>query len=384
MGHGGTLKKIRNIDELGERAAAMLMALAKPIETMRTAALASAIYDDVYNYTLPTDFNDLIDLYPQDDRELWDRAFRNGAGQFDVEKAVRQKTISIEGSNGIKTIRINWRSRQPKVLNTADSLTGNGTWSAVGSAASLAADTIFKVSGSASLKFTLVASGDGIKNSTMSAVDLTDENLVAEAFVWVYFSNIPTSVSAIWGNDLTTKFWTAVAQTTQADGTAFQVGWNLLAFPWATATQTGVVDPTAIDSFQITAAVSSLPANNIVRVDNIVFAIGRPFYLKYYSKYFFMTSSGTWETRPTSGDDYVLVDNDTLPLFLFECLQEMAQQMEGTDGAFDITFAERRLASLYPRYRGRFPSLIKKQVGSYGSGPRYGASQFSRIRRSGR
>lgn len=377
MGHGGTLNKVRNIEAMAERSASRLLARVKPLEVMRTATLVSAVYDDVYNYALPSDFNDLIDLIPQDDRQSWDNAFRNPAGQFDLQKAIRNRTVSIEGNNGIKTIRINWRSRAPKVLNSMNSYNGNGTFSVVGSATGVGTDDIFKVSGGGSVVFTHVASGDGIQNTSMTAVDLTDENQVSSLFAWVYFSTVPTSVTATWGNDLTTKYWTSTAQTTQADGTAFKVGWNLLSWSWAAATQTGTVAPATIDSFKITLAGTALGK---VRVDNVVFAIGRNFDIKYYSKFFFMSAAGVWQSRPAVDEDLVLVDNDTLPHYLYELLQDMAQQMEGSDGAFDIQYADKQLQDLYPIYRGRYPSMTKKSVAQYGSGPRYGPSSFTRSR----
>lgn len=379
MGHGSTLNKVRNIDALFERAASKLLAHMKPIDVMRTQALAQAVYDDFYNYGLPTDYNDLIDLMPQDDRNSWDTAYRNPAGQFDLQKAIKQRTVSIEANNGSKFLRINWRTRKGKVLNTLNSYNANGTWIAVGSATGVATDTIFKTSGSGSVVFNHVASGDGIQNTTMTAVDLTNENGVASAFVSVYLSAVPTSLTLVWGNDLTTKFWTSTAQTTQADGTALRVGWNIVSFSWAAATQTGVVAPATIRAAQLT--IASTTGIGKVRVDNIVFAIGRNFDIKYYSKYFFMSAGGTWQSRPSAEEDLVLVDNDSLPHFLFECLKDMAQQMEGSDSTFDINYAKSELMQLYPSYKGRYPSQIKKQVTSYGSGPHYGASTNNRFRR---
>lgn len=379
MGHGGTLNKVRNIEALMERSASRLIQRMKPIETMRTQALASVVYDDVYNYALPSDYFDLIDLIPQDDRILWDKAFRNPAGQFDIQKAARNRTLSIEANNGAKLIRINWRSRKGKVLNAMNSYNGNGTWTAVGSASNVSTDAIFKQSGSGSVVFDHNATGDGIENSSMTQVDLTDENQVAAVFLWVYVLKVPTSVGLIFGNDLTTNYWTATAATTQADGTVFQVGWNLIKFDWASSTQTGTVDASKIDSAKVTLA--SNGALGKVRVENIMVGIGRNFDVKYYSKYFFMTTAGVWESRPTSGDDLVLVDNDSLPHFLYECLQDMAQQMEGTDGAFDIKYAETQLVDLYPSYRGRYPNQAKKMVGNYGGLPRYGPVTWRRWKR---
>lgn len=378
MGHGGTLNKVRNIEALYERAAARLQAKGKIVESMRLSTLAQAIYDDLQNYTLPSDYNDLIDLIPQDDRQSWDKAFRTFAGKFDLQKGIRNRTMSIEGNNGLKMIRINWKSRASKVLNTMNSYNGNGTWAAVGSATGVATDTIFKLSGGGSVVFNHVASGDGIQNTTMTALDLTTENGVSDEIFSVYLSALPTSITPVWGNNLTTKFWTGVAAATQADGTAFKIGWNTIAVSWAAATQTGTVAPATVNSAKLT--FQSTGALGKIRVENITFAIGRNFDIKYYSKYLFMTAAGVWESRPQTGikDDLVVIDNDSLPLFLMECLVDMAQQMEGTDSAFDIKFAEQQMMELYPIYKGRFPSQVTKTVTSYGSLPRTGGVNFRR------
>lgn len=368
LGHGGTLNKVRNIEAMFERTASAFLLKVHPLESMRIAALSNTVHDDIFNYSLPSDFGILIDLIPQDNRQSWDSAFRNLAGQFDLEKAIKNRTVSIEGSEGTKIIRINWKSRRGKVLHSMDSLTSNGTWGAVGSAAQLSATTIFKVSGGASIEFNVVASGDGIENTTMTALDLTDEDEVGDVFVPVYLPSAPTSISARWGNDLTANYWSSVAQTTQADGTAFKVGWNLLRFPWSTATETGTVNPATIDSFRITIASTTVPLNN-VRVDNIIFSIGRNFDIKYYSKFLFRNSAGTWISKTTTDDDFVVIDNDTLPIFLMECLIDMAQQMEGTDSAFDITFAEKKLKDLYPAYKGIYSSQVKKSTSKIGGLP---------------
>lgn len=373
LGHGGTLNKVRNIEALMERTASVFLAKCKPMETIRLGTLSSTVYDDIYNYSLPSDYNALIDLIPQDDRGSWDNAYRRKARQFDLEKAIREKTISIEGSEGTKIIRINWRTRQPKTLNTMDSLTDNGTWSAVGTASGLVADTIIKRNGSGSVRFDVAATGDGIQNSTMTVVDLTDEDEIADIFVDVYIKNATdlanfNSITPIWGNNLTTALWTGVAQTTQADGTAFRVGWNEIKFPWNTATETGTVAPATVDSLKFTINVDAAIAD--LRIDNVRIAIGRAFDIKYYSKYLFKNSSGVYLSRPASDEDTVTIDNDSLPIYLFELLKTMAHQLEGTDSAFDINFAEKELMTLYPAFRSEYPDMRKKASGKYGGLPR--------------
>lgn len=368
LGHGATLGKVRNIYQLHERVAAKVLLQCKPLETMRTAALASTVHDDVYNYSLPSDYNNLIDLIPEDNRGTWDKAYRKKAGAFDLKKAVSQKTVSIEGSEGSKIIRINWRSRQGKTLHSMNSLTSNGTWSAVGDAANLSANSIFKKSGSASIEFDLITTGDGIQNTTMTAINLSDEDEVADAFLWIYFGTVPTSIQLIWGNDLSSNYWTGVAQTTQVDGTALQIGWNLIKTPWSTATETGTVDSSAIDSAKV---IVNGSAQNNIRVDNIVFSIGRNFDIKYYSKYMFKNTSGTYLSIPTALTDSITIDNDTLPIYLYECLKEMAQQMEGTDSEFDIRYAEQELKKLYPAFRSEYPDQRKRAQRDYGGKPRF-------------
>lgn len=373
--HGGNAEDLTELELMLERSANTLLSKIDPVDTIRTASLSTTVHDDVYNYALPSDFKKLIDLIPQDNRNSWDDAYRRYAGEFDLQKAIKNKVVSIEGSEGSKIIRINWKSRQGKVIHTMNSVTDNGTWSAVASATGISANTIFKKSGSASIEFNIVASGDGIQNTTMSSVDLTDEDEVGDFFVWVYLGTVPTSISARWGNDLTTNYWSSTAQTTQADGTAFKVGWNLIKFAWSTATETGTVAPATIDAFRIT-FVSS--AQNNVRVDNIVCSIGRNFDIKYYSKYILKNTAGTWINKTSSDTDVCVLDSDAIQIYHLENLISAAQQSQ--NNSKDIELAKKELgnpnsplanerAGLYLQYSAEYPSQSKKAVTSYGGLP---------------
>lgn len=383
MLHGGTLKKVRNPELAMGRAANTMLSRIKPLETERTVGLNSLVYDDQFNYPLPSDFSEIIDLIPQDVRNSSDKATRINFATFDLQKMLKNKKVTIEGSEGQKIIRINWRSRQGKLANGMDSLTANGTWQTVGTASNLKADSIFKVSGNASIEVDINASGDGIKNTTMNAVDLTTENQIADEFCRVYFTDVSklTSITAVWGNDLTTKFWSGTAQTTQADGTAFRVGWNTIKTSWGTAVQTGIVAPSTINSLQFTVQCTGIIPK--VRFDSVMFTIGRNFDLKYYSKYLFKSAAGIWIQRPTAVDDsdICILDEDLMQIYLLECLIAMAHQMEGSDSTFDIQWAQQELngqvarngrvvePGLYAQYIRKYPNQVKKQIGSYGGVP---------------
>jgi len=369
MGHSGSLNKVRNFEAACERAANTMLAKAKLLEQQRAVALTQTVHEDLFNYALPSDFYSLIDLYPQGDRTNRDLSKRVLSSRFDLLKALRRKEITIDGSEGSKRIRINWRICSPKTLHIMDSYDGNGTWTAVGSATNITTDTIIKYSGGGSVRWDLVATGDGIQNTTMSAVDLTDEDEIADLIIPIYLGAVPTSISVIWGNDLTANYWTGVAQTAQADGTAFRVGWNLIKVPWSTATETGTVDVTAIDSVKITVAKATALAD--IRVDNIQVSIGYPFEIKYYTKLLFQTAAGVFESRPSADESLVLCDNDSLQIFLLELLIAIAHQVEGTDSTFDISFANTQLPTLYQTYKGEHPDESVRPTANYGSLPRF-------------
>ena len=379
MLHGGSLDDVKNLYSLMERVSNVVLSHLDPIETEREAALASLIYDDIYNYALASDYKKLIDLRPQDNRQSLDSSSRGYAERFDLQKAIKEKTISIEGRDGTKFIRINWRTRSPKLLHNMNSLTANGTWSASGTSTGLKAQTLFKISGNASIEFDMVATGDGIQNTTMSVLNLTNEDEVADVFVWIYLPSAPTSISALWGNDLTTKYWTGVAQTAQADGTAFKTGWNLIRFPWSTATETGTVAPATIDSFRLTITSSAL---SNIRVDEIVFVVGRNFDTKYYSSYAFKNSAGIFIAQPTTDSDELVLASTSLQIWMMEAIKAVSQQLKGKDAEFDVQFANQELhgdprspdpvrrMGLYASYRKEYPSQAKKAVTQW-SNPRW-------------
>jgi hypothetical protein len=222
-----------------------------------------------------------------------------------------------------------------------------------------------------------VASGDGLQNTSLTALDLSDWENEAEFFMWVYLPSVSTltSITARWGNDVSANYFQSTAQTTQADGTAFKVGWNLIKFSWSSATETGSVNSASIDSFRAILTTTGAIAN--VRFDNVMVSLGSIFDIKYYSAFLFKTSAGTWLRRPTVDSDIVLVDELGLNIFLYECLIAMAQQMEGEDASFDIGFAQNELngnasspdpmrrMGLYAQYRNEYPSQTKKMSMSY-------------------
>lgn len=381
MGHSGTLNRVRNFEAMCERASNTMLTKVKPLELMYNAELQQTVHDQTYDYALQTYFSSIIDLYPVDDRDSLDDASRIFAETFDLRKMIDQKKISIESKQSRKFLRINWPVSAPVTINKMDSLTANGSWIVNSFASNIKFDKLRKVSGTGSIEFDLTASGGGIQNTTMTQVDLSAIDGDSDFFAWIYLPTAAhvTGVTARWGNDLTLNYWDSVQQTLQNDGSTLAQGWNLLSFPWSSATETGVVDDTKIDSFRLTFAGTALAG---IRVDNIVVSKGRYFNIKAYSKFLFQDTSGNWEARPTvnSDDDLIMLDADAYQIFLMELLIAMAQQLQGSDAGFDIGFAEKALygdpranstegrLGLYRMYKVEQPDQRKKASSGYYNG----------------
>ena len=314
------------------------------------------------NYNLPSDYKKIIDIGNVENRQSSDRAGRVGMESFDAELNIRNKQITIEALEGTKYIRINWKDSTAKTVHTMDSLTSNGTVSVVGSATGLKVNTQYKLSGSASIEFDLVATGDGVQNTTMTSLDLTNYDEMGDFIIPVYLGAVSalTSFTFIFGNDLTTNYWSKTV-TTQSDGTAFRVGWNYLLFWWSGATESGTVVPSTIDSFKLTVAATGAISN--IRVDNILVSLGRPFDLKYYSQYIFKDSTGTWLSLPDDDTDSCVLIGTAMQIFLLECLIAIYQQLKVD--AKNYNFAKNELADLYQRYRAEHPSESKPLVSRY-------------------
>lgn len=374
MGHGSSLAKVRNKYALYERAGNNMRSKVDIVTAIRTAALEQVVHNDQSQYAVPSDYSKIIDLYPARERTSNDFSRRTSGVTASLLRQIRDKQIAIEGKNGARILTIDWSGNTPVTVATMNATTG---WSVVTGASGLELDTQYAVSGGKSLKFDLDTTGGGLQNTSLDVFDLSETEEENDFLMWVYFGSVTnlTALTARWGNDLTANYFESTAATTQADGTSFQVGWNLVKFSWASATETGSVNTATMDSFRVIITATGAITN--VRFDNIVASVGSPFEIKYYSSYLFRNTAGTLLRQPTVDTDSILLDEIGFTIFIYECLMAMAQQMEGSDSTFDIQFAITALNGnpssadpalrygLYSRYRTEYPSQAKRTVQTY-------------------
>lgn len=246
-----------------------------------------------------------------------------------------ENTIAISDYNGVEKIFAKVVINDTKtVLSTLDSLTsGGGTWGAFGDAINVVAATDNVVEGNGTIKFDISAVGGttaGIVNSTLTQTDLT--NFIQGdgcCLVWAYITSATNLTNYIlrFGSDASNYYSKTV--TTQADGTAFTTGWNLLYFDLAIYTTTGSPAITAVDycAVYMTKTAGKISETGY-RFDQVIFRRGEINNLYYYSKYGWQSSGGTYKENSTLASDYLNADTQEYELILAKCSELCADEVD--------------------------------------------------------
>lgn len=366
-----SINKIVDVDSLIIEAGNNLLLAVDSPALIRSTPLTNGLYDSVYSYAAPADLKEdkIISLIAQDPNNQNPSQNYNQTYSKELDLRKELGTLSIEDNSTVRTLKaVGIGLRTGVTVNDANSLTTSGTWSAGGNAINLAVDTINYVSGNASLKFDISASGSAayIENSTMQSVDLTDYVNAGSGFVYVYIpsTTIITSIALRWGSD-SSNYYSSTATTTQ-DNTAFVVGWNLLRFDWSGATTTGTPTVTAIDYLRVTFNYNGT-ATTSCRVDNIVFRLPAIYNLKYYSNYLYRSTAGTWLEKPTASDDSDIVNTDTtgFNMLVVECAYLASQELSGEDSSFDVDFFQKERNRIWGQYTSNNKSQALKRREPY-------------------
>ena len=376
--HGTTLSQITGLYEIFNRAAREVLADFDPIETVRIQQLTSPLYDKVFDYASPADLKGdrIIDVRPQVRRTVADRFAQYYNQEFDLQKlSVASNPLwTIQYNNGTKSLRVAKNLTPAILLNAVSSITDNGTWVVGGSASNLTADTLNYATGSGSLKFDLAAGGVGstgyIENTTMEAVDLTRDLNEGSEFAWFYVQTAShvTNVILRWGQDAS-NYWTNTVTTT-AFGTALANGWNLLKFDWLTATKVGSPDVTKTAYAQATVTYdgTALPA---CRFDAITSQLGTIYEIEYYSKFLFRdAATGVFQETVASDNDIINLDTDSYNVYFNLVAYFAAQQVQGTDGQFDVAFYKNEYEKARDRYKAKIRSQVTKPTSVYYAMPK--------------
>ncbi len=372
--HGTTINQITNLYGLIDRAASQFLLECDPNESIRMIPFPSVIYNEVYDYAVPTDLkgNKVLDIQPQVDRtgvDIWTQSYIQA---FDVAKTTALSNgFDINFNSGLKTIRINAPYLPvPVVLNSASQTTaGNGTWTVGGDASNLSVNNTNFVATPSSLQFDLSgATGTGyLQISNMPAVDLS---LLVNQTVQFLYTYLPTgtdfsSINFRFGSS-SSNYYSYTATVTQQN-VAFGNGWNLLAFPWLGSSTVGTPNSASITYLRVTWNYTVGHAQTAVLLNNIVANLGRILNVVYYSKYMFSDAiTGAYKERVTDVSDIINLDTEAYAIF-FNLVAFLAmQQQQGLDAAFyDGNFFLQQYQMGLLRYKQMYPSQQQKAQSVY-------------------
>jgi hypothetical protein len=381
--HGTTLNKVQNVYGLIQRAGADLLLELDPQETKRIAELASPIFSKVYDYYLPDDLKGtkIIDIRPQANRTMMDRYVQEYNQAFSIGKGYTSNpNFTIQYNTGFKTIRIdNNLLIQGISLNTAESITGDGTWVLSGNATNLREDNLQFVDGTnSSLAFDTTGTQAILTNSTITPIDCSGQENQSQIFFFAYLP-VASQFSTIqikWGSS-TSAYWTQTLNSTNV-GTTFNNGWNLLDADWESASVVGSPDNTKISYLQITYNYTGA-AQTGVRLNSIYSRLGVISEIEYYSKDLFSNAStGAFQETILSDNDIINLDTESRNLLFLLVGTYMVQQVQGLDAMFfDSNFFGQKYAQALAHYKSQYKSEWQKPRSTYYNVPNPSNQRFN-------
>lgn len=344
--------------------------------TKRSATLSPFLSAFQYDYTAPADLKGekIIDIRKQVNRSPFERFSLVDTEEFDRKKAITRYRVAVRDENFSKILRIDGVEGNVQImLNSLDSLIGNGTWALSGDATNLTLDTTEFVE-NAAFNFDTNSGGTTaiLSTSNMTQVDLSTYDQQGAIFMWAY---VPDSVDLTkltnfilrWGND-SSNYWSKTI-TTNNEGQSFHLGWNLLRFDWSTATQTGTVASATIDYLHFTVTKSgTLAADTDWRIDQILFRVGKNYDTVYYSKYGWQTAAGVYAEESTGATDLLVADTDEIEMIAFKCAEFASQELKELD---EVGYFQGQYENAKNKYQKRNPSEALKKSRNYGAKPRF-------------
>lgn len=321
------------------------------VSTRRRTPLVPNLFSGLFEYAAPTDLKGYGIISVQNQTNSLARDWSLAP----YEQFMRRQdsnTIAVSDYNGFKKIFLNTSNTSyyydynytdstlaPNVKTTLAGLdtlsSGGGTWGPFGdvTAGQVYKDTSNFVEGSGSIRFNINAAAGttaGIVNSTLTSSDISEffsQN--GNAYVWAYITSTTNLTNFILRLGSSASVYNTMTATTQADGTAFVAGWNLIAFDLSAAVLTGTPVNTAITYCAIyMTKTAGKVSENAYRFDFLVLRRGQVNNLYYYSKYGWQSSTGTYKENSTTSSDYLNADTDEYEIILAKCAELCADEVD--------------------------------------------------------
>jgi len=316
-----------------------------------------AVYNDVLKYPLPSDMQDEA-LFSIHKFKAFDQGSEVNYRKVNLRKFNSNKadnTFAFDYDKGVKWLAGNLvADKGIKLIHNMDSLTDNGTWTAVddGSAIKLVSNN--NISGTYAIQITNTGTSNSIVNSDFTAVDIS---LTDFLFTWVYVPSTTNLSNVIMLVGSSASAYTSITSTSPFNLDSFQPGWNLVGFDRSTGTDTGSPDEDAIDYIKLTVTYSSASTEDIV-FDQVWAAEGDPYDLVYGSTFAWRTSSGTWQGTSTVNSDILNADEEEFKVWKKRCAYDVATAIPMADT--DIARLRSEFLEAKKNYQRKYTSQRKR------------------------
>jgi len=335
--------------------------------TIRHSQGVDTIYDEIFRYPLPIDAKNegIIDIMKTKDKLKSSNIEYTNVSIEEFNRFYDNNIYTIDYHNADRWLKIKDNNNNTKItVHKMDSVTENGTWSVADSGTNITTNTSNYVSDSASISVDTSGTTISIENSDLAAVDLSTLEDKGKIFVWVYLPEVTnvTNCILLWGSD-SSNYWSDTL-TTPHNFTAFHVGWNLMAFDWVGATETGIPNASAIDYLKFTITISSAPTITTgYLVDNIVSGLGEATEIIYYSGYTWRTSASAWIENSTADTDILNVDTEEFQLALYKIAIHCANAISlGTER---MNYFMNTYQNLKKMYEEKYASQRQVKISQY-------------------
>lgn len=333
--------------------------------TIRKVALSPNLFDDIFEYTAPTDLKEdcIIDIQPQTSRartlawefvtpEEFDRLKLDISYYSDADDNIEtysysdRNLVSISNDDQVRTLLLATKAEDSGF--TIDSLDSVGDWVGFGDGENLVADTDDYIKGSASINWDINASGGttaGIYNGSIDTFDITDYAGTGSIFTWAYLSSATNVTNFIIRVGSSSSDYYSMTATTKNDGTALETGWNLIRFDFSGKSETGSVDEDGCDycALYMTKDGAKISETDY-RFDQIIVRKGIHYYTKYYSKYGWISNAGVRLENSTATTDILMCDSSEYDMIVDKTC-ELLESHLGNDSAsakFEKKYKEKR------------------------------------------
>lgn len=324
----------------------------------RKTPLTPNLFDDIFSYTCPIDLKGLgiVDVRPQIQRGRLDEWRLTTEEEFDRLKEdvgidywgdpirisrnvwTGDNLVAISDADFVRKIKLSRPVDDFSV--TIDPLDAVGTWVGFGDGTNLTADSSNYVKGSAAMNWDINASGGttaGIANSSLSAFDISAYLMEGSIFVWAYITSTTNITNFILRIGSSFSNYNYITVTATNEGTAFQVGWNLLRFDLASKVVTGSPVNTACTyaALYMTKAAGKISETDY-RFDELVMKKGQHYDVIYYSKYGWQSNAGVYLENSTVDTDYVNMDTDEVRLIEYKAAELMERSLKNVNESNDL------------------------------------------------